>query len=132
VRRLLSQEDERETSASEENIISQKDITTEATSIAGTVELDKKRQKGDISVYKYFCEASGYHNVALALDMAVASAFCVVYSSKPTSNHSEDAMLTSGLQNFGCKNGCKLISKAQMKTSHCIYVSTRSLASLLS
>ncbi|KAE8453304.1 hypothetical protein EG329_011371 [Mollisiaceae sp. DMI_Dod_QoI] len=81
VSRLLSQETERDTSAANEKAIPQDNTTTtDAIPIVRTVKLDDTRQRGDLSVYKYFCEASGFFNVALALGMAAASAFCVVYS----------------------------------------------------
>lgn len=86
VSRLLSQETERETSAANEKAIPQDNTTTtDAIPTVSTVALDNTRQRGDLSVYKYFCEASGFFNVALALGIAAASAFCVVYSSKPAS-----------------------------------------------
>ncbi len=86
VSRLLSQETERDTSAANDNAIPEDNTTaTDAIPTVSTIELDDTRQRGDLSVYKYFCEASGFFNVALALGMAAASAFCVVYSSKPAS-----------------------------------------------
>ncbi|KAF4637009.1 hypothetical protein G7Y89_g1078 [Cudoniella acicularis] len=38
------------------------------------------RQSGDLAVYKYYFQASSWKNVVFASSMAVASAFCVVFS----------------------------------------------------
>ena len=83
--RLLSQSDEAKISTTEEQTETQKQATAKrpaATSVT-PVKLDNKRQTGDLSIYKYFFQASGLHNVVITLSMAVASAFCVVYSCTP-------------------------------------------------
>ncbi|KAI9640923.1 hypothetical protein NHQ30_010764 [Ciborinia camelliae] len=80
VSRLLSQE-EPEISVEKENTKPEKEATImKEIETASSTELDNKRQKGDLSIYKYFCNVSGPRNVALALSMAVLSAFCTVYS----------------------------------------------------
>jgi len=85
VNRLLSQSDEPKISTTEEQTGTQQQATAKQPAAASvtSVKLDNKRQTGDLSVYKHFCQASGLHNVVIALSMAVASAFCVVYSSTP-------------------------------------------------
>ncbi|APA07351.1 hypothetical protein sscle_02g021210 [Sclerotinia sclerotiorum 1980 UF-70] len=82
VTRLLSQGEPNISVEKKENIKPEKEAITIKKNIetATTTELDNKRQKGDLSTYKYFCNASGPRNVALALIMAVLSAFCMVYS----------------------------------------------------
>lgn len=90
--RLLSQSDEPKISTTEEQTGTQQQATAKQPAAASVtpVKLDNKRQTGDLSVYKYFCQASGLHNVVIALSMAVASAFCVVYSSTPPKSPPKD------------------------------------------
>jgi hypothetical protein len=85
VNRLLMQSDEPKISTTEEQTETQKQATAKQPAAASVtpVKPDNKRQIGDLSVYKYFCQASGLHNVVIALSMAMASAFCVVYSCTP-------------------------------------------------
>jgi hypothetical protein len=98
VYRLLSQSEESETSVTEEKTITQKQATAKQPAAVSVTPVtpDKKRQTGDLSVYKYFCQASGVHNVVIALSMAMASSFCVVYScTPPHKSLKQVAMLTS-------------------------------------
>jgi hypothetical protein len=103
VNRLLSQIEESETSATEEKTITHKQATAKQPAAVSVtpVTQDKKRQTGDLSVYKYFCQASGLHNVVIALSMAVASSFSVVYScTPPQESPKQVAMLISDLPAF--------------------------------
>jgi len=52
-----------------------------------STQTNKSRQTGDLTVYKYYCQATGWHNAAFGLSMAVANAFCVVFPSESIPNH---------------------------------------------
>jgi hypothetical protein len=56
-----------------------------------TTRADPKRQTGDLTIYSYYSKFAGRINVLLTIGIDVAAAFCALFSSKLSTNFSQEA-----------------------------------------